>query len=394
MKLPKIPFKSKDKNPSGGEKFIILDVTDTSVKSLLFRKNPDGSHIPLTVEGVAVRNTYKERIRKEMIQSAVEECFLQTGSNTSEAIVGLSGPKTLGFILLVKIKREDAFKDILEMEMDRMYQKIKSAAYIQAKKMWGTFFANDSEFEPLDLVVTSVHVDGNMVDEPVGIQGEHVQISAFCSYADKKYYDWIIGVAEKIGFSQITVTTGLYSQAKLLSENSKNFILADIGDGHTDIAVVFGKNIMQTRSFAFGGGFFTDYLAHRMGLDHLSANGKKEAYSQGTLHEDEADRIGDYLYDAGKDWRDAFVETLHSITSIKSFPKDIYLSGGGANMKIIEELLYEDAWRKAIPFAGNIEIHTAAKDLWSKSIDDKVGVLKGPGMFPPASLGVVRLEIE
>lgn len=394
MKLPKIPFNNKEKQPQDQECFVVLDITDTSVKSLLFKKNPPGSETELAVEGVSVRNTYKEKLRKEMIQSAVEECFLQTGTSSSETIIGLTGPKTLGFVLLVKIKREDPFKDITEAEMEKIYGKIKTAAYLQAKKMWGTFFANDSEFEPLDLVVTTIHVDGNAMEDPVGTQCEHIQVSAFCSYADKKYYDWIVSVADKIGFSQITVTTGLYSQAKLLSENSKNFILVDVGDSYTDIAVVLGENIIQTRSFGIGGSYFTDYVMNRMGLDYLSANGKKEAYSQNTLHEDEADRVGDYLYEAGKDWRFAFVETLQSISAVKSFPKEIYLTGGGANMKIIEELLYEDSWRQSIPFAGDIEIHSPSKELWSKNINDKVGLLKGPGMFPPASLGIVRLELE
>lgn len=299
----------------------------------------------------------------------------------------------MGFLLIAKSLRENPEEEVTEKEMAKVYEKVKTAAYKQVKQRWNTFFADDAEFETLDLVVTSIQVDENVVDDAEGETGESIQVSVFCSYAESSYYRWAVEALEEAGFSSITITTTLYSQSKLLSEADKNFILIDIGKDHTDLAIVFGGNVIQTRSFEFGGLYFTDHISARSGLDYVNANGKKEAFALETLSEDEMDRYGDYIYESGKDWRIAMSTVLESISGVKSFPKKIYLTGGGANLPVVEELLYEDDWQQSIPFSGEIEIAKASQDLWKAFVQDDMDILNGPRMFSPASLAVIKLEL-
>jgi hypothetical protein len=130
-----------------------------------------------------------------------------------------------------------------------------------------------------------------------------------------------------------------------------------------------------------------------MNVDFSTAAGKKEAYSHGTLPEDDMEIIGDYLHEAGQLWRTGFAATLEGMRGIKSFPQRIYLSGGGAGLPTLKELLYEDVWRKAIPFAGDLEIETASAAIWKDQVVDELDILAGPQMFVPVSLGLIKLEI-
>jgi cell division ATPase FtsA len=391
VKLPNF-FPTKSKHSSrNSNNFIILDITSTSAKALFVTKSMDDM---LKVKGISTRDSQNAPLRSEALKSVVTECFDQTGSEADEVIVGLSGPKVMGFILIAKSERENSEEPISPKEMDRLYDKIRSSAYAQAKQRWEMFFAESVDFEPLDVVITSIHVDENQVDAAEGLTGSNIQITVYCSYAEKEYYRWVTKILDELKFSTVTVTTTVYSQSKLLAEKEKNFLLIDIGKDHTDVAVIFGKNIIQTRSFELGGSYFTEHLMDRTGLDRVHANSKKEAYSAETLSEDEVEKISDYIYEAGKDWRVALNTALSSITGVKSFPKSIYLTGGSAAMPVIEELLYEEDWKKSLPFAGELEVHKTSKDSWQSYLSDDLSILNGQRMFPPASLAVIKLELE
>lgn len=391
MKLPNFfPKNSHVASKPDNDNFIVLDLTSSSAKALFVEKNEH----KMAVKGISTRDSYNAPLRSEAIKSVVNECFEQTGQKASEIIVGLSGPKVMGFILIAKSERDNPREPITESEMNKLYDKIKAAAYAQAKQRWEMFFAETVDFEPLDVVITSIHVDEDQVDAAEDMTGRNIQITVYCSYAEKQYYKWVTKVLDELKFSTLTVTTTVYSQAKLLSEKEKNFLLIDIGKDHTDVAVIFGKNIIQTRSYELGGSYFTEHLMDRTGLDRVHANGKKEAYAANSLSEDEVDKVSDYIYEAGKDWRIALATAMSSITGVKSFPKTVYLTGGSAAMPVIEELLYEEDWRQSIPFAGDLELHRASDASWAKYLNDDLNILHGTRMFPPTSVAVIKLELE
>lgn len=384
MKLPK----SKAKK-SG---YIVLDFSPTALKTLSFEQESESSK--LILKGVSIADSYKDLLRKEVVKTSILECVSQSDLKVDDAIIGLSGPEVFGFTLIAKVKRKVSDKPITEKEILEIYNQVRDSCYEQAKKKWAYWSSDDDGFEPLDLVVTSVQVDENVVLEPIGVVGEFIKISVFCSYSSKKYYKWIINLIEGLKFSSVTVTTAIYAQSKIICEESKNFLLVDIGKDYTDVALVFGKNIIQSRSFEIGGSYFTRRLIDKFGGDYLEANSKKEAYSLETLDEASMDKLGDALYDAGKIWRTAFAASLDSMIGIKSFPQKIYISGGGAMLPLIQEILLEEHWRKAVPFADDVEIIQATGKFLNKVISDEIGILKGSRMFIPGALGVIKLELD
>ncbi len=384
MKLP------KSKSHTNG--YLVLDFSPTSLKTLSFEEDLDSKK--LSLKGFSISDSYKDLLRKEVVRSSVKECLSQSNLKATDAIIGLSGPEVFGFTLIAKIKRKNAEKQITEKEISTIYDQVRDSCYEQAKKKWSFWSADDDGFEPLDLVVTLIQVDDAVVSEPVGVTGEFVKISAFCSYSSKKYYRWILSLINDLKFSSITVTTTIYSQSKLLSEDAKNFLLVDIGKDYTDVACILGKNIIQSRSFEIGGSYFSRHLVDKHGFDFAAANSKKEAFAFGTLDEESMDKFGDCLYDASKVWRTAFATSLESMSGIKSFPHKIYLSGGGSMLPLIQEVMLEDEWRKAIPFANDVEILSTDGKSLDKNILDELNVLDKSRMFVTGTLGVIKLELD
>ncbi len=381
--------KFKKESATNDNDILFLDVTPKSVKSLYAVPGEK----KLIIKGVSC-NEHKPNSDENILESSLNEVFQQAGTKTTRAVVGIGGPDVFGFLLIIKIKRKTPEKRITEKEMEDVYSKIKDISLQQAQNYRSMLFADDAPLETLDLVATAFSVDEQVVEDPVDQTGAVIQVSAFSSYADAEFYNSLQKELKSMGVNPIAVTTTLYSQSKLLSQDSKNFLLIDIGKSYTDVAVVFGKNIVQTRAFEIGGDYFTSHLIDKLGLPPKEANGRKEAYSEGTLPPESSDTVGDLLYEAGKSWRTGLIGVLESLTGIKSFPKKIYITGGTANLNVLQELLYEDGWKDSLPFSGELEITTADSDILDNYMVDDLKLLKDPRMFVTASLISIYNELE
>ena len=385
--LPNI-FKKKENKKSTSDDVLFLDITPKSIKSIYTVPG----ETKLIVKGVSAFED-KPSYEGNILSDGIEECFTQANSRTENAIIGVSGASVFGFLLILEVKREDPKSRVSTTELDKIHDKISVLALKQAEHYRDAIFAEEYELENLDLVITKYMLDGQEFADVVDRQGEYIQVHIFASYAEKEFHTSLKSELKALNVNPLAITTTIYTQVKLLSSHSKNFILIDIGKSYTDIAIIFGGDIVQTRSFAIGGDYFSSFLIDKMGIPPKEANGKKEAFSFGTLPPIETDSIGDYLYEAGKDWCVALSAVLESISGIKSFPRKIYLSGGSGDLPILEELLYEDKWKSALPFSGEIELEKADRALLDKYLIDDLRVLKDLRMFAPASLSIVYKEL-
>lgn len=369
--------------------FMVLDITDDSVKSLYLTGDR-----PYSIKGSAVKTLNQMDSFNSMVDRSIKEALVQADAKSANTIVGLGGPNVFGFMLILKINRPEGSKAISEKEVATFYAKVKEIADKQAKQMWSVFHPDENDFVTLDLVVNSFELESGVTDDPVGKESSYVQIAIYCSYATKNLYQKVSNAIKAAGLTPLTITTTLYSQVKVISEKYKNYVLVDVGGEYTDIAVIFGNDIVQTKSFQIGGNYFTQDLAEKLNLDFKNAQNKKEAYSSGTLSEQEHEVIEETLYEAGKDWRSAFAVTLASMSGIKSFPNKILLTGGGVNLPIVEELLYEEDWRNSIPFSNAIELEKIKNDYWKEFVADEIKTMSGSMFFVPASLCAIKVELE
>lgn len=389
MKLS-LPILGKSNNNQNAG-FVVVDLTKTSCKVIHLIKEDH----KLLAKGVAMSIVdHNDSIDSKVLRTTLDDCFSQSGYKTNEAILGLSGPDTFGFILIARQVREKKELKITNEEFNDIYEKIKNAAYLKAKKRWANFYANTTEFEALDMVITSVKVDDLEVNNAVGMMGSEILITAFCSYANVELYDFATALLSKNKMTMLAATTNLYATSKLLSEKESNFIVIDIGRSYTDVGIVFGKSLINTKSFDMGGEFFSEYLANKTNTSIEAANGKKESYSDESLNEEEADKIGDILFEAGKYWVHALTTILSSFNDVKSFPSKIYVCGGGAILPVVMELLYDKELLKNIPISGSVDVKLTDSSMWVQYVRDELNLLSGSQMFVPTSLSVIYLELK
>jgi hypothetical protein len=387
--LPNIFQKNKDKDKAKkSDDVLFMDITPKTIKTIY--TTPGESR--LIVKGVSVFED-KPGYEGNILQDGIEEAFTQADARTENAIVGVSGSSVFGFLLILEVRRDNAQTRITNSEMTKIYDKIEAFALKQAHSYRDAIFAEEYDLVNLDLVITKNLLDGQEHPDLIDRQGEYIQVHVFASYAEAGFHASLKGELSQLKINPLAITTTIYTQVKLLSSQSKNFILIDVGKSYTDVAIIFGGDIIQTRSFGIAGDYFSQHLTDQLGILPKEANGKKEAFSEGTLSQSDIDTIGDYLYEAGKDWRLSLVAVLESISGIKALPKKIYLSGGSGDLGVLEELLYEEDWKSSLPFAGEIEIEKADRSLLDKYLIDDLKILKELRMFAPASLSIVYKEI-
>lgn len=389
FKLPSLSFRKKNSEKITSS-FISLDITETSVKAVQFAEESG------LLSARATAETYlkdPEKVTSLTLKQTLKDLSDESRLDPSEAIIGLSGQNVFGFILIARQQRTKRAEKITEDEFSQISEKVRRSAYVQAKQWWAVYYASDTEFEPLDMVLTSVKVDDIEVEDPIGLTGEEILVTAFCSYCRKEYYDHVYNMIKKAGVDALAITTTLYSQSKIIGDTQANFILIDIGRKYTDIGIAFGKNLITTKSFEVGSEFFTKSLAQSLNVGIDDANTKKERYKDETLTEDEMDKVGDVVFATGKNWVLALRTVLDSLNGIKSFPNHIYLSGGGAYLPVLLELLIEKDWAHGLSIPKDFEVKLVDDEFWRLNVNDPKDILSGPLMFVPTSLSIIKIEL-
>ena len=142
------------------------------------------------------------------------------------------------------------------------------------------------------------------------------------------------------------------SRSVLGNDASSTFtaILADVGGGTTDIAVVNDGGVEGTKMFGIGGRSFTRTIASEMDLGYDSAeklkiNLEHEKIKASIKHE--AEKAIDKTLDV---WIDGVELALSEFDSVDHLPNRILLCGGGSSLSQLVEALETREWYKELPF--------------------------------------------
>jgi cell division protein FtsA len=152
------------------------------------------------------------------------------------------------------------------------------------------------------------------------------------------------------------------SRSVLGNDASSNFtaILADVGGGTTDIAVVNDGGVEGTKMFGIGGRSFTRTLASEMDLSYEDAEKLKVNLNHEKLKptvQKRAEQIVDKTLDV---WLSGVELALSEFDSVDHLPNRILLCGGGASLDQLVEALSKRDWYKELPFTKRPTVHHIA----------------------------------
>lgn len=299
-----------------------LDIGTHSVKAIIVAKTKEGD---LEILGAACREQEPGSMRSGAIinlssvektcDEAIREAEDKSESIARRAVVGIAGELIKSQTSRIHYTRSNANKRFTDVEMFNITSKVESTAIEKAKKEIAFEMDNPiAEAELIDSTLISATIDGQRVENLVGETGEDVIIEYYTAVAPSTYVRAIQKACKdlKLELDSISVDPYAICQAIISEQENKNsFILMDIGDENTNLAVVERGCVRGTEAFGIG------------------AKSIKKDLSI---------------------WLSGLKIALSDFPRVDILPTNIILCGGGAENTELHETLALTSWYRGLPF--------------------------------------------
>lgn len=354
-------FKNKQKEDLSDNHIVALDIGTEFVKALV--AEIDGDEIRVIGVGRArqsVADMHSGAIADiasvvQNCENALIEAEDQAEIQAKKAVIGIAGELVKGATNTIKYRRPQPNRPLDEAEMEFIIDKIQERAQLKAQREIALETGNqEAEIKLVNSAIVGIHIDGYKVSNPIGFQGKDVSIQIYTAFAPTVHIGAIERVANELALDLIAVAAEPFAVARSVvgSDSSSNFtaILADVGGGTTDIAVVNDGGVEGTKMFGIGGRSFTNQIANELSLSYNNAEKLKLNLSNEKLKSTIARQAIDAIDNTLDVWISGVELALSDFENVDYLPSKILLCGGGSSLESLVERLENDDWWQELPF--------------------------------------------
>jgi cell division protein FtsA len=371
--------KIKDKLPAKGDGrddlLVGLDIGTEFVKALIARVEGDSLDIigvgrarqdisdmhggAISDIGGVVRNC----------EDALSQAEQQAGVQGRRVVIGIAGELVKGFTSTIRYKRPQPDRALDINEMEFIIEKVQERAQTKAQSQIAAETGNsDVEVKLVNSAIVSIHIDGYKVSNPIGFQGKDVAIQIYTAFAPMVHIGALERAAGELDLDLIAVAAEPFavSRSVLGTDASSSFtaILADVGGGTTDIAVVNDGGVEGTKMFGIGGRSFTRTISNDMELSYEDAEKLKVNVDDENLKASVAKQVNASIDKTLEVWLGGVELALSEFDSVDHLPSRILLCGGGSSLSKLVEALKTQDWYKELPFTKRPSIqHISPSDV-------------------------------
>ncbi|MFA6917431.1 MAG: cell division FtsA domain-containing protein [Candidatus Gracilibacteria bacterium] len=327
--------------------------------------------------------------------TAIREAERMAGVTTTRMILGISGELVKGATSTTSYVRRDANSKIDLAELKNIVHKIQWRAFdiVRSQLSHETGY-NEIDVKLVNAAIVDTRIDGYKVSNPIGFQGKEVTLSIFNAFAPLVHYGALQTIAAEIDRELLAIAAEPYCLTRCLgNEDSTQFgaIFIDIGAGTTDIAIVRNGAVEGTKMFTLGGRMFTKRLAQNLNISFQEAEEIKLNYSNDKLERQSHRIVREAMQTDCDVWLSGVVLTIEEFADIDVLPSKILLSGGGALLPEIKEVMETREWIKSLPFAKKPQINFLNPKMIANMSDD-TKTLNSPQDAVPLALANLALS--
>ncbi|HMH70026.1 MAG TPA: cell division FtsA domain-containing protein [Candidatus Saccharimonadales bacterium] len=295
-------------------------------------------------------------------EEALSEAEDQAGLQAKKVVIGIAGELVKGVTNTIRYRRPQPDRPLDTAEMEFIIEKVQERAQGKAQRQIALETGNEEvEVKLVNSALVSIHIDGYKVSNPIGFQGRDVAVQIYTAFAPMVHIGALERVADELALELVAVAAEPFavSRSMLGMDASSNFtaILADIGGGTTDIAVVNDGGVEGTKMFGIGGRSFTRTIASDMDLNYKDAEKLKVNIESDQIKpaiKKDAEKAIEKTLDV---WLAGVELALGEFDSVDHLPNRILLCGGGASLASLVEALSERDWYKGLPFTKRPTVH-------------------------------------
>lgn len=348
------------KHPQG-DYLVGLDIGTEYVKALIAKV--EGDHIEI----VGVGRTHQQLGDMHSgaiadIAGVVKNCEdalshaeEQAGLQAKRVIIGIAGELVKGVTNTIRYRRPQPDRPLDETEMEFIIEKVQDRASTKAQKQIALETGNeDVEIKLVNSALVSIHIDGYKVSNPIGFQGKDVAVQIYTAFAPMVHIGALERVASELALDLIAVAAEPFavSRSVLGTDANSTFtaILADVGGGTTDIAVVNDGGVEGTKMFGIGGRSFTNTIATEMNVTYDNAEKLKINIDHEQVKASVKKDVEAAVDKTLEVWISGVELALGEFDSVDHLPNRILLCGGGSSLRPLVEALEKREWYKELPF--------------------------------------------
>jgi cell division protein FtsA len=358
-KLRELKHRRQESNDK--QHIVALDIGTEFVKALIARLDGD----ELKIVGVG-------RVRQDVsdmhsgaiadIAGVVQNCEQALAQAEEQAelqakrvVIGIAGELVKGVTNTIRYRRPQPDRPLDVAEMEFIIEKVQERAQGKAQKQIALETGNEEvEVKLVNSALVSIHIDGYKVSNPIGFQGKDVAVQIYTAFAPMVHIGALERVADELALELIAVAAEPFavSRSVLGNDASSNFtaILADVGGGTTDIAVVNDGGVEGTQMFGIGGRSFTRTIASEMDLSYGDAEKLKVNLENENIKpsvKTQAEKAIDKTLEV---WLSGVELALSEFDSVDHLPHRILLCGGGSSLQKLVDAISKQDWYKELPF--------------------------------------------
>ncbi len=288
-------------------------------------------------------------------EEALAQAEDQAGLQAKKVVIGIAGELVKGTTDTIRYRRPHPDRPLDDDEMAFIIEKVQERAQVKAQRQIAIETGNaEVEVKLVNSALVGIHIDGYKVSNPIGFQGRDVSVQIYTAFAPMVHIGALERVADELSLDLLAVAAEPFavSRSVLGSEASSNFtaIIADVGGGTTDIAVVNDGGVEGTKMFGIGGRSFTQTIASDMDLSYQDAEKLKVNIENDQIKPSVRKSVEGAIDKTLEVWLAGVDLALSEFESVDHLPSRILLCGGGASLDKLVDALEGGDWHKDLPF--------------------------------------------
>jgi len=361
-------LKNIRKENASNDYIVALDVGTEYVKALIARL--DGEKINIVGVGRAhqqISDMYSGAIADisgvvHNCEDALTDAEDQAGLQAKRVVIGIAGELVKGVTNTIRYRRPQPDRPLDTAEMEFIIEKVQERAQGKAQKQIALETGNaDVEIKLVNSALVSIHIDGYKVSNPIGFQGHDVAVQIYTAFAPMVHIGALERVAEELSLELLAVAAEPFavSRSVLGNDANSNFtaILADVGGGTTDIAVVDDGGVEGTKMFGIGGRSFTRTIANELNIPYDDAEKLKVNIESEKIKPNVVQDVNEAIDKTLEVWISGVELALSEFDSADHLPNRILLCGGGSSLTRLVDALQKQDWHKDLPFTKKPVVH-------------------------------------
>lgn len=288
-------------------------------------------------------------------EQALADAEEQAGLQAKRVVIGIAGELVKGVTDTIRYRRPQPDRPLDDSEMEFIIEKVQERAQVKAQQQIALETGNaEVEVKLVNSALVGIHIDGYKVSNPIGFQGRDVAVQIYTAFAPMVHIGALERVADELSLELLAVAAEPFavSRSVLGNDANSNFtaILADVGGGTTDIAVVNDGGVEGTKMFGIGGRSFTQTIASDMNLSYKDAEKIKVNLDHHQMKASVKDDAKESIEKTLEVWLAGVELALSEFDSVDHLPNRILLCGGGSSLSGLVHALESSSWHKELPF--------------------------------------------